>query len=238
MKTGEATGNLCLGTRALVRERVSHFLAGLASRKDEVKRRCRTVLQSRAEGLLRSSHPHSQRHSNAHSILALVQVIRLKGNPVIHTSRYRAGRGITGCPKAESGFCGRAIPAGPGGSRQSGPALGAGHREPWHSATALDKPQLAVRMYRRQNSISGMAGNASGWEQGNPTSRLQRLLAALLRACGLLILAGILVSAAFRRRAGSRARQGIPHLGWEYYLAAPDPPPQLLDPPRRQTGYA
>ena len=89
MKTGEATGNLCLGARALVQERVSHFLAGLASRKDEVKRRCRTVLQSRAEGLLRRSHPHSQRHSNAHSILALVQVIRLKGNPVIHTSRYR-----------------------------------------------------------------------------------------------------------------------------------------------------
>ena len=41
-----------LGNQALVQERVSHFLAGLANRKDEVERRCRTVLQSRAEGLL------------------------------------------------------------------------------------------------------------------------------------------------------------------------------------------
>ena len=49
----EATGNLCLGTKALVRERVGNFLQGLSSRKDEVKRRCRTVLQSRAETLRR-----------------------------------------------------------------------------------------------------------------------------------------------------------------------------------------
>ena len=45
----EATGNLCLGSRAAVQERVGKFLAGLSSRKDEVRRRCRTVLQSRAE---------------------------------------------------------------------------------------------------------------------------------------------------------------------------------------------
>ena len=49
----EATGNLCLGSRAAVQERVGKFLAGLAKRKEEVKRRCRTVLQSRAESLLR-----------------------------------------------------------------------------------------------------------------------------------------------------------------------------------------
>ena len=48
----EATGNLCLGTREAVNERVSSFLAGLASRKDEVRRRCRTVLQSKAEALV------------------------------------------------------------------------------------------------------------------------------------------------------------------------------------------
>ena len=40
----EATGNLCLGSRAKVQERVGSFLAGLASRSGEVKRRCRTVL--------------------------------------------------------------------------------------------------------------------------------------------------------------------------------------------------
>ena len=68
----EATGNLCLGTKALVQERAGNFLHGLSSRKDEVKRRCRTVLQSRAEGLLRDSRPHSQPTPNAHPTLALV----------------------------------------------------------------------------------------------------------------------------------------------------------------------
>ena len=68
----EATGNRCLGTKALVQERVGNFLHGLASRKDEVKRRCRTVLQSRAEGLLRDSQPPSQPTANAHPTLALV----------------------------------------------------------------------------------------------------------------------------------------------------------------------
>ena len=55
----EATGNQCLGTKVLVQQRVNQFLAGLASRKDEVSRRCRTVLQSRAEALLRDSQPDS-----------------------------------------------------------------------------------------------------------------------------------------------------------------------------------
>ena len=68
----EATGNLCLGTKALVREKVSDFLAGLACRKDEVKRRCRTVLQSRAEGFLRDSQPNPQCPTNVHLTLALV----------------------------------------------------------------------------------------------------------------------------------------------------------------------
>ena len=40
----EATGNLCLGSREAVQERVGGFLAGLASRQDEVRRRCRTTL--------------------------------------------------------------------------------------------------------------------------------------------------------------------------------------------------
>ena len=44
----KATGNLCLGSRTAVQERVGGFLAGLANRKDEVRRRCRTTLQSRA----------------------------------------------------------------------------------------------------------------------------------------------------------------------------------------------
>ena len=72
----EATGNLCLGSKAAVQQRVGSFLAGLASRSGEVKRRCRTVLQSRAEALLPDSQPDSRpdsrRPANAHPTLALV----------------------------------------------------------------------------------------------------------------------------------------------------------------------
>ena len=45
----EATANLCLGTRAAVQEKLGHFFSQLASRREEVKQRCRTVLQARAE---------------------------------------------------------------------------------------------------------------------------------------------------------------------------------------------
>ena len=68
----EATGNLCLGSRAAVQERVGNFLAGLASRRDEVRRRCWTVLQSRAEALLPNSQHDSSPQANAHPTLALV----------------------------------------------------------------------------------------------------------------------------------------------------------------------
>ena len=67
----EATGNLCLGTKALVQERVSGFLASLSGRRDEVKRRCRTVLQSRADTPLPDSRPVSRHSANAHPTLAL-----------------------------------------------------------------------------------------------------------------------------------------------------------------------
>ena len=68
----EAIGNLCLGNRGRVQERVGSFLAGLAGRKEEVKHRCRTVLQSRADTLLRDSHTDSQHPENSHPTLALV----------------------------------------------------------------------------------------------------------------------------------------------------------------------
>ena len=68
----EATGNLCLGSKAAVQERVNSFLAGLDSRKDEVKRRCRTILQSRAEALPRYRRPDSKHTRNVHPTLALV----------------------------------------------------------------------------------------------------------------------------------------------------------------------
>ena len=72
----EATGNLCLGTKVLVKERVGNFLHGLSSRQEEVKRRCRTILQSRAEKLLRDSQPHRQSLPNVHPTLALARIHR------------------------------------------------------------------------------------------------------------------------------------------------------------------
>ena len=68
----EATGNRCLGTWAAVQEKVGNFLAGLSNRKDEVQRRCRTILQSRAEKLLRNPQPDPHQSTNAHPTLALV----------------------------------------------------------------------------------------------------------------------------------------------------------------------
>ena len=53
----EATGNLCLGSREVAQERVGRFLAGLTHWKEEVRRRCRTPLQSRAEAILSDFRP-------------------------------------------------------------------------------------------------------------------------------------------------------------------------------------
>ena len=71
----EATGNLCLGTKELVQlvqERVGNFFDGLAGRKEEVKRRCRTILQSRAEGLPRNPRTDPHHRPYVHPTLALV----------------------------------------------------------------------------------------------------------------------------------------------------------------------
>jgi transposase len=47
----EVTANTCFGTAARVREHLDPFFAGLAARPAEVQRRCRTVLQAKAEAL-------------------------------------------------------------------------------------------------------------------------------------------------------------------------------------------
>ena len=53
----EVTANLCLGTRAAVREKVGDFFTDLTQRRDEVKRRCRTVLQAKADELIGVPQP-------------------------------------------------------------------------------------------------------------------------------------------------------------------------------------
>jgi transposase len=48
----EATANTCFGTVAKVRERLDAFFAMLAERAAEVRQRCRTLLQSKADALM------------------------------------------------------------------------------------------------------------------------------------------------------------------------------------------
>ena len=65
----EATGNLCLGGEVRVQQKVSHFLAGLTNRKDEVKQPCRTVLPSGAGRLVQRSQSVSGHTQHAHPTL-------------------------------------------------------------------------------------------------------------------------------------------------------------------------
>jgi transposase len=75
----EVTANTCFGTAANVRAHVAPFLAGLATRAEEVKQRCRTLLQTKADALdavtaatailHRARHAH---HANADPTLPLV----------------------------------------------------------------------------------------------------------------------------------------------------------------------
>ena len=48
----EVTANECLGTKAQVQEKINAFFDGLTHRKDEVRHRCRTLLQARADALM------------------------------------------------------------------------------------------------------------------------------------------------------------------------------------------
>ena len=68
----EATGNLCLGIKAGVQERGNSLLAGLVCGKDEVRRRCRTILESRAGSLPRDLQPDAPAQANAHPTFDLV----------------------------------------------------------------------------------------------------------------------------------------------------------------------
>jgi transposase len=47
----DVTANTCFGTQAKVRAEVGQFFRGLTDRTEEVKRRCRTVLQAQSEAL-------------------------------------------------------------------------------------------------------------------------------------------------------------------------------------------
>jgi hypothetical protein len=68
----EVTANTCFGTAAAVRAHVNPFLAGLAARAEEVKRRCRTVLQAQADALDHAAAAPSIAPAHADPIMALV----------------------------------------------------------------------------------------------------------------------------------------------------------------------
>lgn len=68
----EVTANTCLGTKAAVQERVGRFFRELAQRTDEVKQRCRTVLQARADAVAADAWAILEDPTHVGSTLALV----------------------------------------------------------------------------------------------------------------------------------------------------------------------
>ena len=68
----EVTANVCLGTKAAVQEKLGNFFAQLAYRTQEVKPRCRTVLQAPTEALLGAPQPSPYHAIHVDPTLALV----------------------------------------------------------------------------------------------------------------------------------------------------------------------
>jgi len=68
----EVTANTCLGTRARVQQKLGEFFRGLAERMDEVKRRCRTELQARADALIMQAANSLHQTVHVDPTLALV----------------------------------------------------------------------------------------------------------------------------------------------------------------------
>ena len=68
----EVTANECLGTKAKVQEKINEFFRGLAHREEEVRRRCRTVLQALADALMMSVTTPFPSPTNVVPTLALV----------------------------------------------------------------------------------------------------------------------------------------------------------------------
>ena len=78
----EVTANRCLGTRAAVRQKVGGFFARLPSRQEEVKRRCRTVLQVKADEFISNTPADFLRPANVDLTLASVSFLeRLRCYP-------------------------------------------------------------------------------------------------------------------------------------------------------------
>jgi len=68
----EVTANTCFGTKAKVREAVGAYFRTLPDRADEVRRRCQTILQARADDLAVVAADILQHPRHADPTLALV----------------------------------------------------------------------------------------------------------------------------------------------------------------------
>ena len=68
----EVSANLCLGAKVAVQDKAGDFFARPAIRRKEVKRRCRTVLQARAEELTGSAQADFHRTANVYPTLTSV----------------------------------------------------------------------------------------------------------------------------------------------------------------------
>ncbi len=68
----EVTANLCFGAKAVVQEKLGGFFAQLPYRTEEVKQRCRTALQARAEALPGAIQASSYHAIHVNPTLALV----------------------------------------------------------------------------------------------------------------------------------------------------------------------
>ena len=171
-------------------------------------------------------------------------VVRLKGDVVVQSSDYRGRLRDYPLRKGRILFWPQTL------YRSDGAVVinlilywARGHREPWYLATSLSDHRQAVKMYRKrmqpeQYFKDGKQRFGLDRSTVTTTARLQRLLVGLLLACCLLILVGLRASPTFRRQVCSRGKLGILNLGYEYYLATPDPPDNLFTIHHHQTGYA
>ena len=176
-------------------------------------------------------------------------VIRLKGDVVVQTAEYRGRLRDYPLRKGRVLFWPQTL------YRSDGAVVinlilywARGHREPpyqvrgrlWYLTTSFSDPQQAERMYRKRMQPEQYFKDGKqrfGLNRSTVTTT-HRLLAVLLLACCLLILVGMRASPTFRRQVCSRGKLGILHLGYEFYLATPDPPQNLFVIQHHQSGYA
>jgi hypothetical protein len=110
----EVTANTCFGTKAKVRKKVGEFFHRLADRTEEVKRRCRTILQTKADVFTSAVEAILQSPSHVVPTLAWLW---FRNSPTLHNLNAT----FDGEPDGVSDDCRRvAMGPGEGGVSRSG----------------------------------------------------------------------------------------------------------------------